>query len=147
MTLDPAGTYRTTQITTASPIEQVVLLYQGAIRQATAHLAFLERSDLPAAHRASVRCQEIVGSLQESLDLSAGPIATQLDQLYAFTLERLVAGNVAKDPIPTRDALRVLRDLLPAWQAIASPRVAPAPGATPVPARAGGTFSGVAVLR
>jgi flagellar secretion chaperone FliS len=123
---DPTATYKTSQVMTGSPVDQIVLLYQGAIRHGMLHVRALERSDREAAHRASLRCQEIVSTLQESLDLSAGPIATQLDQLYTFILERLVGGNVAKDPQPTREALQVLRDLLPAWQGIVAQRAAPA---------------------
>jgi flagellin-specific chaperone FliS len=60
-----------------------------------------ERSTWPfsnARHRAgaqgvSIRCQEIVTALRGSLDLSAGPIATQLDDLYDFVLRRLEKGN------------------------------------------------------
>ncbi len=119
MTLDPAATYRRTQVLTGSRLDQVVLLYQGAIRQGMLHLSALENRDLQAAHRASLKCQEIVSALQESLDMSAGPIAAQLDQLYRFVLDRLIDGNITKDPKPTAEALQVLRDLLPAWQAIA----------------------------
>jgi flagellar secretion chaperone FliS len=122
---DPTATYRTSQVMTASPLDQIVLLYQAAIRHALLHLTALERADNETAHRASIKCQEVVSTLQESLDLSTGPIAAQLDQLYTFVLERLVAGNVRKDPQPTREALQVLRDLLPAWQGIATQ---PGPG-------------------
>jgi len=61
-----------------------------------------------------------VASLRGSLDLSAGPIAIQLDQLYDFVQRRLAAGNIAKEPKPTEEALRVLRGLLEAWQELAT---------------------------
>ncbi|HEX8941058.1 MAG TPA: flagellar export chaperone FliS [Candidatus Limnocylindrales bacterium] len=123
---DPTASYRTAQVTSASPAGQVVLLYQGAIRFGTQHLAALERGDREEANRASLRCQEIVAALRETLDLSAGPIAVQLDTLYDFALDRLMAGNVRRDPRPTEEALKVLRDLLDAWQAIAArPRPVP----------------------
>jgi flagellar secretion chaperone FliS len=122
--LDPTATYRTAQVGGAGPAGQIVLLYQGAIRFGTQHLAWLERHDIEQAHRSSIRCQEIVAALRGSLDLSAGPIAEQLDQLYDFVLRRLSAGNVSKDPKPTREALQVLRDLLEAWQEIAAQPVA-----------------------
>lgn len=118
--LDPTAAYRTAQVVSASRAGQIVLLYQGAIRFGSQHLAFLERGDIEQAHRASIRCQEIVNSLRGSLDLSAGPIAVQLDQLYDFVLRRLVSGNLAKDPIQTAEALQVLRGLLEAWQELAS---------------------------
>ncbi len=135
MTFDPAAAYRTTQITTASPAARVVLLYQGAIRQALANVAALERRDIPAAHAASVRAQEIVVALRGALDHSVGPIAGQLDQLYAFMLDRLVAGNVAKDPQPAREVLGMLRELLPAWQAAAAQSPSPTPVHPAPPAR------------
>jgi flagellar protein FliS len=118
--LDPTAAYRTAQVVSASRAGQIVLLYQGAIRFGAQHLAFLERHDIEQAHRASIRCQEIVTALRGSLDLAAGPIAMQLDALYDFVLRRLSAGNLAKAPKPTEEALHVLRGLLEAWQELAT---------------------------
>lgn len=116
---DPMSAYRSTQVTSSSPVGQVVLLYEGAIRYGMRHLAQLERHDFEAAHNASIRCQEIVSALRESLDMSAGgQVATSLDALYDFILRRLVAGNVGKEPRATQEALDLLRELLEAWRAI-----------------------------
>ena len=118
--LDPTAAYRTAQVASASRAGQIVLLYQGAIRFATQHLAFVERHDVEQAHKASIRAQEIVNALRGSLELSAGPIAVQLDQLYDFVMRRLVDGNLTKDPRPTEEAIKVLRGLLEAWQEIST---------------------------
>jgi flagellar protein FliS len=118
--LDPTAAYRTSQVVSASRAGQIVLLYQGAIRFGTQHLAFLERGEIEGAHKASIRCQEIVTALRGSLDLSAGSIATQLDDLYDFVLRRLATGNGTKKPRPTEEALQVLRGLLDAWQELAA---------------------------
>ncbi len=115
---DPMAAYRSAQVTSTSPAGQVILLYEGAIRYGMRHLASLERHDLESAHNASIRCQEIVGALRESLDLSAGQVARNLDSLYDYVLRRLAAGNIAKEPRPTEEALDVLRNLLEAWQEI-----------------------------
>jgi len=72
---DPTATYRSAQVTSSSPAGQVVLLYEGAIRFGTRHLAALERGDVQAAHDASLRCQSIVSALREVLDKSAGDVA------------------------------------------------------------------------
>jgi flagellar protein FliS len=136
--LDPTATYRTSQIVSASRTGQIVLLYQGAIRFGAQHLAYVERHDIEQANRASIRCQEIVNALRGSLDLSAGPIAIQLDALYDFVLRRLAAGNMNKEPRPTEEALQVLRGLLEAWQEIAaspSPAVADTTAPTPITSR------------
>jgi flagellar protein FliS len=118
--LDPTAAYRTSQVVSASRAGQIVLLYQGAIRFGAQHLAFVERHDVEQSHRASIRCQEIVTALRGSLDLSAGPIAVQLDQLYDFVLRRLADGNATKSPRPTEEALQILRGLLDAWQELAA---------------------------
>jgi len=135
--LDPTATYRTAQVVSANRVGQIVLLYQGAIRFATQHLMYVERKEVENAHRSSMRAQEIVAELRGSLDLSAGPIAVQLDMLYDFVQRRLLAGNMAKDPKPTEEAITVLRGLLEAWQEIASRPTssleAPAPIATGLP--------------
>jgi flagellar protein FliS len=72
--------------------------------------------------------------------MSAGAVAVNLDALYDYILRRLVAGNVAKDPAPTEEALGLLRSLLEAWQQVARQGAAVATsvpaGATPSPAAA-----------
>lgn len=137
--LDPTAAYRTSQVSSASGAGQVVLLYQGAIRFASQHLAFIERHDVEQAHKASIRAQEIVSALRGSLDLSAGPIAVQLDQLYDFVMRRLMTGNMEKDPRPTAEALQVLRGLMEAWQELAarpaSELVDEGPAPTPIASR------------
>lgn len=130
--LDPTAAYRTAQVSSASRAGQIVLLYQGAIRFASQHLAFIERHDVEQAHKASIRAQEIVSALRGALDLSAGPIAVQLDQLYDFVSRRLVDGNLTKEPRPTEEAIKVLRGLLEAWQEIAA---APTSDAVETPAQ------------
>ena len=115
---DAVSLYRTAQVVTGNPVERVVLLYEGAVRFAVRHVDALERGDFDAAHTASIRCQEIVAELQEVLDLSAGPIAHQLDAVYGFILDRLVAGNLSRTPRPTVEVLDLLRELLAAWQEV-----------------------------
>jgi flagellar secretion chaperone FliS len=148
--------YKANQVLTASPVERVVLLYRGAIRFANEQASETELGNRERSHRASMRAQEIVSALRETLDLSAGPVAGQLDGLYAFCLDRLMDGNIRRDARPVREATLVLQGLLEAWQQIASSRIAaadaPGPGTLPVgqAARSGGagaparvaTFSG-----
>ncbi len=117
---DPTATYRSAQATTATPVGQVVLLLQGAVRFGQRHVEALARGDREAAHTASIRCQAIVAGLQEVLDLRAGPIAAQLDAIYDFILRRLVEGNLRGDPRPTEEAIGLLRDLLDAWTEVAA---------------------------
>lgn len=119
MTYDPTPAYRSAQVTTSSPANQVVLLYEGAIRFSAQSIQKLRARDFEGAHTASIRAQAIVSALRESLDVSAGEVALQLDAIYDFMLRRLVAGNMAKQPGPTLEVIELLRSLLEAWRAIA----------------------------
>ena len=128
MNYDPTAAYRQAQVTTVSPTAQVVLLYEGAIRFCAQHIQKLAQGDLEGAHNTSLRAQAIISALRESLDMSTGPIATQLDALYDYMHRRLVEGNLAKDDKAAREVIGLLRDLLEAWRAIASsPQGAPRP--------------------
>ena len=117
--VDPTAAYRSVQVLSSNPVNQVAMLYEGAIRFATKHLIALETGDIAAAHNASLRSQEIVGALQETLDLSQGEIAASLDAIYHFILTRLVDGNVTKSPHSTTEAIELLRELRDAWLVIA----------------------------
>jgi flagellar protein FliS len=132
VTYDPTATYRAAQVTTSSPAAQVVLLYEGAIRFSAMSVQRLQAKDLEGSHVASVRAQAIVSALRESLDLSAGAMAIQLDAIYDFMLQRLVAGNMAKQPGPAIEVIDLLRGLLEAWRAITAPS---APAASPATQR------------
>lgn len=121
MTYDPTAVYRSAQVATSSPVAQIVLLYEGAIRFSAQSLRRLEQGDLEGSHHASLRAQAIVSALRESLDMSAGDVSVRLDALYDFIGRRLVAGNLAKDPEPAREAIELLRELLAAWRAVAAP--------------------------
>jgi flagellar protein FliS len=133
---DPTSVYRTVQVVTSTPAEQIVLLYQGAIRFAGLHVAALERGEIEAAHAASLRAQAIVSGLQEVLEPEAGRVAENLDRLYTFALDRLVAGNMTKTAAPTREAVSILAGLLEAWQTVVVPATRRT-GAIATPALAG----------
>lgn len=134
MTYDPTAAYRSAQVTTSSPAAQVVLLYEGAIRFSALTVQRLRADDLEGAHTASIRAQAIVSALRESLDMSTGEIAIQLDAIYDFIHRRLVAGNVSKTPGPALEAIELLRGLLEAWRQVAAPVTAAARVVGPGPA-------------
>jgi flagellar protein FliS len=130
VTYDATAAYRTVQVSTSSPGAQVVLLYEGAVRYCAQSVQRMRAGDLEGAHIASLRAQAIVSALRESLDLSAGEVALQLDAIYDFIGRRLIAANLAKQPGPVLEAITLLRDLLEAWRAIAGPAAEAAPAAT-----------------
>jgi flagellar protein FliS len=116
MLTNPYAQYRCTQAQTARPADLVVMLYQGAIRFANQAILALEEGRLEAAHVALLRAQDVLAELERVLDPSAGPIAENLAALYLWARQRLIQANVRKDPRPAGEVVRVLRELLPAWE-------------------------------
>ncbi len=113
--------YRTAQAQTSSPLELVVMLYDGALR----FLADAERAmatgDLPARGIAVGKALAIVHQLQATLDMSkGGDVAAELDRLYDFIQDRLLRVTREHDASALAEAQRVLTSLADAWRHIAS---------------------------
>jgi flagellar protein FliS len=116
-----AAQYRNTQVTSSTPLELVVLLYDGALRSMTAAEDAMAKRDIRSRQAAINRAQAIVAELQNTLDLErGGAIAAELDRLYTWVLSRLTTAIVEQDPRPIVQARRVLETLSDAWRTIAA---------------------------
>jgi flagellar secretion chaperone FliS len=124
-----ASQYLQSQIQASSPLELVVMLYDGAIRAADAAADAMIRGDIPARKVAMSKLIAIIGELQSTLNLEqGGKIAADLDRLYSWATARLLDAIVERDVRPIEEVRRVLDSLREAWQTIAS---APAGSARP----------------
>ena len=107
--------YQQGQVTSASPLRIVILLYEGAIR-------FIreaeKRFDEPSVRGQSLgRAHRIISELLAALDHDqGGEIATNLDSLYHFVLDEITRANVQSDVVALRSTLDVLQTLLTAWR-------------------------------
>ncbi len=110
--------YLQTQVRSSSPVELVVMLYDGALAACATACDALGRGDIPARRAALSKAMAIVGELQNSLDLSAGDVAAQLDELYTYVTGRLVTAAVQQDAAPIHEARRVLEVLRDGWHQV-----------------------------
>lgn len=116
------ATYQAVQVTSRSPLELVVMLYDGALVALEQARAALRAGDLVAKRDAMSRAFAILGELQGSLDLDAGgDVAARLDVLYSYLTERLTAANAACDPAPIAEVIHLLSVVREGWSAIAAP--------------------------
>ena len=112
--------YRRTEIESRTPLELIVMLYDGALRHLEEARRAIERRDLPARKAAISRAMAIVAELQATLDMQAGAeIATSLDQLYTFVTSRIADASMKNDVKGIDDATRVMANLREAWEKIA----------------------------
>lgn len=108
--------YQQMDISTASPTAIVVKLYQGAIRNAKRARELEDAARIGERGKAITKAVAIVGELRSSLDHQrGGEIATNLNRLYDFVIERLTEGNLRRAQKPIDEALVVLSTLEEAW--------------------------------
>jgi len=128
-----AQSYLQTQVQSADPMQLVVLLYDGALKQAAIARDALVRKDIPARRVAMGKALAIVGELQTTLDLErGGKIAADLDGLYSYVTSLLLDAVVKQDAQPVAEAMGILTTLRDAWQQVAAAGAAAQPvGARP----------------
>jgi flagellar secretion chaperone FliS len=117
-----AQTYYQTQIQSQSPLELVVMLYDGALRFMRATIEAIERRDLEGKRQGMSRTMAIIAELQSSLNIaSGGDIAKNLDALYTYVNGRLIEANINHSVEPINEAIKLLTPLRDAWAQIATP--------------------------
>jgi flagellar protein FliS len=115
-----AQAYRHTEASSRSPIELIVMLYDGALRFLSQARDAMERQDVIAKRTALSRALEIVSELQSILNMrEGGEIAVSLDSLYAWVHKRIIEANLNNDPVAIDEARRVLIPLRDAWAELA----------------------------
>jgi flagellar protein FliS len=110
------NTYLQTEVESRTPLELVVMLYDGALRFTNEAREAILRRDIRTRQRSLSRALDIVSELQSTLDMeSGGALAAELDRLYRYVHERLTDASVRQDAKPLDDALRVLTTLREGW--------------------------------
>ena len=123
-----AAAYRQTSVQSSSPLQLVVLLYDGAIKHMCAARDAMARRDLVARRDGLSRAMAIVAELQSTLNVKeGGAVAQSLDGLYVYVLDLIVQANLRNDPGPLAEAERLLAPLRDAWSQVASGAPPPTP--------------------
>jgi flagellar protein FliS len=122
-----AEAYRQTLVQSRSPLELVVMLYDGGLRFCRETVTAMERGDLVAKREALSRSLAILAELQGTLNLEqGGETAASLDRLYTYMIERLTEANVQRTAAPIEEVIRLLNGLRDAFAQAAQ---APPPAA------------------
>lgn len=113
--------YRRAAVESSSPVQLVVMLYDGALRFCAEARGALLRRDVAAKGKALSRVIAIVGELQATLDLErGGEVAQSLHHLYSFLTDRLLAASFNQSVEPLDEAIRVLTNLREGWAGVSA---------------------------
>ena len=119
-----AQAYAQTHVQSRSPLELVVMLYDGLLRQLADAGAAVAARNLSGKAEAVSRALAILSELQSTLNMEqGGEIAGSLDGLYTYVNGRLLEGSGQNDPAAFDESERLMRPLRDAAAELAAREV------------------------
>ncbi len=107
--------YRSASVTTASPAEILIRLYDRLLLDMQRAAGHIEAREYEAANRVSQNAQDIVLALHDALDVEVWPAGARLAEIYAFLRVELVTANVTKDAGQLTRCLPIVAQLRETW--------------------------------
>lgn len=108
--------YQKSAVNGASPLQLVIMLYDGAIRFMEAGKYGIEHQDLELQNKNLQKAQKIVMELMSCIDMDkGGDVAKNLLALYTYILNELVEANVGDRIEPVDRCIRILCNLRESW--------------------------------
>ena len=89
--------YKQNSVTTASPGELTLMLYNGCIKFLGKAKVAIEEKDIAEKNKNLQRAQAIIAELMSTLNM-AYPISKDMLPLYEYMNRRLVEANIKNDP-------------------------------------------------
>lgn len=121
-----ADQYKNQQILNATPAQQVVMLYDGALKFCQQAKDSIAKGDIQGRHNANKRAMEVVSYMLDILDIEkGGDVARRLQLIYAFLLRRLLEVDFRNDPRICDEVMEHLRILRSSWEKIGQGEAAP----------------------
>ena len=121
-------TYFEDRVLSASPLELVHMLYQGAIAAVQDARHHLANGEIMERSRAITKACAILIELTAALDQEAGgEIASRLAGLYGYMRGRLLDANFQQSEEPLGEVLGLLATLDEGWAEISKPSAQAAP--------------------
>lgn len=104
------------KVLSASPVEIIILLYEGAVAALLQAEQAVENGDIPRKINRLNKALDIIDGLAAALNHEkGGDIASNLSGLYEYMKVRLSMANLKNDKSMMADVRLLLTDLLTAW--------------------------------
>jgi len=117
ITANAYSSYKKQSITTMTPIEIVVKLYDECERQMSRAVHFIAQKDYAGANAALMKSIEIVGALRSVLDMNI-EMSKSLDSLYEYFTRELIEANLKKDALKVKNLIPMMGELRDAFSQI-----------------------------
>ncbi|MCM3750200.1 flagellar export chaperone FliS [Paenibacillus pasadenensis] len=115
MIQSPYQKYQQLSAQTATPLQLVIMLYDGAIRFVKQGITGLEHNNYEAANNNFCKAESILHELVASLNFEF-PVAKQLLTIYEYMLHQLIQANVYKQVGNAQEVVEHLVELRQSWK-------------------------------
>jgi len=103
--------YRHNEISTASRLRLIVMMYDGVIRFLEEYKKRLEDGDIAGRGIYLTKAQRIIGELQESLNKKhGGEVSQNLENLYNFINSSLTQANIDGNAVNIDHSITILQN-------------------------------------
>lgn len=109
--------YANNKITTATPAELTLMLYDGAVKFCNMAIVAVENKDIEKAHNSIMKAQRIIEEFQITLDHKY-PVWEDFNNVYEYLLIRLREANIKKDKEILEEVLGHLRTMRDTWKEV-----------------------------
>lgn len=108
--------YRKTAVQTASPLQLVIMLYDGALKFLDKGKCAMREGNRFEQNQNLQKAQRIVTELTACLDMAkGGEVAKNLFSLYTFIGDQLIEANLTDSEDGIEHSIRVLSELRSSW--------------------------------
>jgi flagellar protein FliS len=115
-----ARAYAATQVQTASPVQVIVLLYDGTIQAMKLAQEGMRNNQREDKARFLGRALRVVSELSATLNMEqGGGVAKDLRRIYEFVIHELTQANLLNQPDRLDAPIRCLGVIREAWQELA----------------------------
>lgn len=112
---NPYKQYQKNSVTTATPEELTLMLYNGAIKFTKLARINMENKNIAETSNNLIKTQDIISELDTSLNLDYD-VSQELSNLYAFIRERLIDANIEKDIAILDEITPLMEDMRDTWK-------------------------------
>ena len=107
--------YKEQSVTTATPEELTLMLYNGCIKFINLAEVFIDDKNIEKINVNILKAQDIVNELNITLNMDY-EVSENLRQLYSFVNDRLIEANLRKDKKPLLEAKEIVTELRDTWK-------------------------------
>ena len=117
MTYEALNKYKQNTVSSATPEELTLMLYDGAIKFMNIGKYSIENKDIQRTNSSLIRAQDIINELNYSLNMDYD-ISKEMRVLYDFVLSKLVDANIRKDMAAIDEALEIVYGMRDTWKEV-----------------------------